>query len=287
VQLLIQIALGFLPVVAAFILGILWKRLRITLIYFRARRFWRPVMTNDLQLVLGGFGDLRGFEASGLVGRGDVLAMDELIAYFEKIGYGKPRIAYGDQLGRADLLGDSLRTNMIILGGTDANSLTRDMVNQIKLGVDFVPTSVDEFQADRSVGEVKERRVRNLMRARGIKFGQPWRIPVIRDLVDQSGSTQPKVYRPSVKDGKVQSDYGLIIRAPNPFDPAKNVIILCGTYGYGTWAAVRFAQSREFLAELAKIRSARAIECVVGVDVVRESPQRLRPEFVRESPAGD
>jgi hypothetical protein len=138
--LLIQLALNLFLAIIVFVAGILWRKLRVTVLFFRARRFWQPVMSDDLQLVLGGFGDLEGFEASGLVGRGDVLAMNELTAYFQRIGYGTPRISYGDQLGRNDLTGESLRTNMIIIGGPDANSMTRDVIERIKLGIDFVAT---------------------------------------------------------------------------------------------------------------------------------------------------
>src|SRR5215472_18863424 len=151
-QLFLQLALNLFPTVLAFALGVLWRRVRIAVTYFRARQFWRSVMSADLQFVLGGFGDLHGFEASGLVGRGDVLAMDELIAYFQRIGLGKPRMSYGDQLGRYDLSGESLRTNMIIIGGPDANSLTRDMIDRMNLGIDFVEVRIDKLR-DESNGK--------------------------------------------------------------------------------------------------------------------------------------
>ena len=270
-QLLGGLALNLLPSVIAFTAGLLRRRVRTAFVFSRARQFWRPVMSSDLQLVLGGFGDLRDFEASGLVGAGDVLAMNELTSYFQKIGYGTPQISYSDQL-----MGDELRTNMIILGGPDANSMTRLVLDRTKLGIELVKIPVDELD------QASEARKQNPQIAPPLGKGA---IPVIRDWAEQRGSPGPQDYYASVKVGGDMTDYGVLIRISNPFEETKTVVILCGSHGYGTWAAVQFAQSGRFLSELQKIpRDAVSIECVLSVDVVRGSPQRLRPEFVRETP---
>jgi hypothetical protein len=91
-----------------------------------------------------------------------------------------------------------------------------------------------------------------------------------------------KVYQPSKDGDNILTDCGVIIRAPNPFEPTKQVILLCGSYGYGTWAAVQLAQDKEFLRQVPK--RAGPLECIFQVDVVRDTPQRPRLYFVRETP---
>lgn len=284
-QLLFQIALNFFPAVVAFALGILWRRTRKAVVFFRARRFWRPVISDDLQIVLGGFGDLHGFEASGLIGRGDVLAMNELVAYFQKIGYGAPRVSYADELGHYDLTGKSLRSNMIVIGGPDVNSIARDILDRINLGIDFASGQIDESLSTHG----REGRFKLHPRGRFSQFFSTERsnrgILLIRDLTMARDQKRPAIYRPTIKNGKVLIDYGIVARAPNPFDPDKSVVLLAGAYGYGTWGAVRFAQSPRFLNQLKRLpKEASTIECLFGVEVVRESPQNIRPEFVRSSP---
>jgi hypothetical protein len=288
VQLLFQIALGFFPAVVAFALGVLWRRSRKAIVFFRARRFWRPVISDDLQIVLGGFGDLRGFEASGLIGRGDVLAMNELVAYFQKIGYGAPRVSYADELGYYALTGKSLRSNMIIIGGPDVNSIARDVLDRINLGVDFAAEEIEIGESSSIRGQRSRFKLSSGKRFSHfftIERNNNHDILVIRDLAAPHDEGGPTIYCPSIKNGKTLIDYGVVARAPNPFDPDKSVVFLAGAYGYGTWGAVRFAQSPKFLNELKKLpKETSTIECVFGVEVVRESPQNIQPEFVRGSP---
>jgi hypothetical protein len=248
-------------------------------------------MSQDLQLVLGRFRGLQNFEASGVIGAGDALAMNELNAYFEKIGYGGFSVSYNDQLGYNDASGQSLKTNLILLGGPDANSLTYDVVQKLSLGIAFKevdprypnrllePLIFDSFVGGnhRSDGYAASTRVaRRALQAVGLVSSRLWRIPVFVDLKEN------KVYEPLKEGDRVVMDCGLIIRAPNPFEPSKTVVILCGSYGYGTWAAVQVAQSKQFVRQVP--RGSGALECVLQLDVVRESPQRPRICFVRTLP---
>ncbi|MFE0764794.1 hypothetical protein [Streptomyces smyrnaeus] len=47
-------------------------------------------------------------------------------------------------------------------------------------------------------------------------------------------------YEGDAADGAVTRDLGLVIRAPNPFNPAARVVLLCGWSTYGTLAAARW-----------------------------------------------
>lgn len=290
-QVFIQATEGLITAVFAFILGVLWERARKALLNYHARRFWRPVMSKDAQLVIGRFRGLQGFEASGVIGAGDALAMYNLHEYFKRIGFDGFSVSYNDQLGYGDAAGESLRTNLILLGGPDANTLTYEAIKRLSLGIAFkeiYPANPDELFEPRvfdpAAGETSPPAnnsrsaiiVAHVLRRIGVTSSPQWRTPVILDINNE------KLYQP-VKDGdKVLADCGVIIRAPNPFNPAKTVVILCGSYGYGTWAAVQYAQSREFLRQVP--RHSDAMECVFMVDVVRDTPQRLDPQFVRRSP---
>lgn len=66
-QVLIQAAEGLITGVLAFLLGLLWQRVNKIVLNYRARRFWHPVMSKDVQLVMSRFRGLQGFEASGEV----------------------------------------------------------------------------------------------------------------------------------------------------------------------------------------------------------------------------
>jgi hypothetical protein len=57
------------------------------------------------------------------------------------------------------------------------------------------------------------------------------------------------------------------------------VIIFCGSYGYGTWAAVKYAQTREFLQNVPKGNT--ALECILSVQVVADTPQGIHKEVLR------
>lgn len=49
-------------------------------------------------MVIGRFRGLQGFEASGVIGAEDALAMYNLHEYFKRIGFGSFNVSYNDQL---------------------------------------------------------------------------------------------------------------------------------------------------------------------------------------------
>jgi hypothetical protein len=71
-------------------------------------------------VVLSRFTNFSDFEPSGVIGAGDARALQELTAYFSDIGLDPPEVAYD-----GDLTGDQLCNDLILLGGPDANNITR------------------------------------------------------------------------------------------------------------------------------------------------------------------
>ncbi len=200
-----------------------------------ARSFWRPFLSNDLRLVIGCFREFPGFERSGLLGVGDAIALAELQRYLGQIGASEPKVVYADRLE-----GDALKHTLISLGGPDANAVTREAVKLIDSKLRFGNPSIHEI--------------------------------AIRD----TGVDPPRLYVPSEPDRDgAATDYGLILRAPNPFAADKEIMIIAGSFGHGTVAGTRYATSPAFL-KLPASRASGALECLVQTDVVRDAPQSIR-----------
>jgi hypothetical protein len=274
---------GIVSAFIAFLLGLAWRRLTQGLVNFRARRFWRPLIGENMHVVLGRFRELPGFEASGVVGAGDNIALKDLADYFTRIGFKRFTVLYNDQFGWSDTVRSSpMQGNLILLGGPDANRLTREVLERITLGIEFLEVSPDYLQNSRNGVAVSSGPAPSLARRVGSvwplsRWGRAsrpeWRVPVFLDKVEDT------LHGPVMSAKEIRSDCGVLIRCPNPFNTAREVMIFCGSYGYGTWAAVQFSQSKEFLERVPK--RVRFIECVLTVDVVREMPQNIQVALLR------
>ena len=239
----IQVLIGLLTTFIGFLLGAAWQISRRRIMYWRARRFWRPFVSGDTIIVVGRFREFDTFESSGLVGAGDMQAAAELKSFFADIGFRRQEravdIVYHDQL-----LGDSYGSNLICIGGSDANRVTQALLERVDHKI--------------TLGESKRYEI------------------FMRDTETK------RTYYPELRPGPgglqlVTLDYGLLIKAPNPFDLSREVIIIAGSFGYGTWAGAKLARSPEFLrASLTSKRS--ALECLFKVQVAQDVPQQ--PEIV-------
>ena len=257
-----QTVIQLLVAAIAFLAGLFVQRIRATWAYLRARRFWRPLLRRDLGLILGdGFLDLQDFEASNVVGRGDLVASYELTAYFSKMGFRRLQPIFADRIVGADLTGRQLRRNLIVLGGPDANRISLRCLEGMKLSYAI------EWQ------EISARSSQSITRT-------PRNLP--RLVFKGSGHEEKPAFEPLSENGGVVRDYGVIIRTHNPFMPrnekapsprhGKRVVVIYGCYGYGTLAAVLYSQTPEFL-EMVKSEGD-DIECIVACRVVEGTPQR-------------
>lgn len=105
------------------------------------------------------------------------------------------------------------------------------------------------------------------------RFAQP--PTTIRDI--RAGTTYsygPALLRPA--DG---IDYGLLIKARNPFNPRTSILIVAGSSGYGSWAGTRLITEPSALDGTAA--SGEPFECVFSTDVVDRSPQATEPLVIR------
>ena len=204
----------------------------------KMRGFWLPLVEGGLQIVLGRFLEFGDFEQSGLLGVGDAVAMTELRAGLESLGFPGIPISYADRLD-----GDALKTNLVLLGGPDANRLTRETI--------------------RRVGST-------------LKFGDPDRHVIA--LFDTVGGQQfvPRRNRHGVSE----NDFGIVFSCKNPFAARKRIVLCAGSFGYGTWACVRFLLSNDFLAHPLAVQPTEA-EFLIETEILWEAPQHIKLHVAR------
>jgi len=270
---------GILSTFAAFLLGLMWQRVARLVTNLRARRFWRPLVNREAVVVVGSFRELPGFEASGVIGLGDNIALNDLERYFAKIGFKRFEVHYNDHFVWAyGSLRSTLENNLILLGGPDANALTRLVLERLALGIEFLEVSPQRLRDGNGAAsdDATEARTRRRRVPRVRERSRTWRVPVVLD------KETDRLHGPALTTSGIASDCGVMIRSPNPFDHRREVIIFCGSYGYGTWAAVRYSQTDEFLKNLPK--STPFLECVFSVDVIRDTPQGIHLEIMRPLP---
>lgn len=234
-DILINLVAGFI----GFSIGWIWQKLQKMARFRKARVFWKPFVNGDLQVVIGRFQKFATFEPTGFLSVGDAIGLTELSTYFESLGLKNFTVSYADQLD-----GDSLKTNLILIGGPDANAISKEVVNRVESG---------------------------------IQFGEPGHHEIaIRDRKTNN------IYIPSrgINSNEVIKDYGAILRTANPFSPGKQILVIAGSFGFGTWAGIRFAMSRKFV-ENPIASSNKALECLVETDVVYGTPQDIRLIILR------
>lgn len=205
----------------------------------KSRKFWTPFIEGGLQIVLGRFREFDAFEQSGVLGVGDAIAMTELKSHIESIGFSGIPISFADRLD-----GDSLKTNLVLLGGPDANRLTREAAKRINST---------------------------------LTFGNPDRYEIA--LYDGTNG-RAFVPRRNIK-GAVENDFGIILLCKNPFALQKRVLLCAGSFGYGTWACVRFILSEVFLDNPGVVKGA-GVEFLIETDILWEAPQHIKAHIIRE-----
>jgi hypothetical protein len=245
------IVIGLLTTLIASLLTLLWRTSSHRLTYRKARALWRPFASGDLKIITGDltrvYSELKEFEAGGLVGTGDVQAAAELIAFFGKVGFlGFNRSM--DVVRGNRPLGELYGLNLVCIGGPDANEATEEMLARIGHTLD----------------------------ARG---------PLIRD------DKEDKVYKPREgppdSQGKpmISLDYGVLIKTRNPEAASRQVLIIAGCYGYGTWAGAKLACSERFLRD-PLVSQGRPIECLYSTHVISGVPQEPQVLVLRDLPDG-
>jgi hypothetical protein len=140
--------------------------------------------------------------------------------------------------------GDVLKENLILVGGPEFNLITREVMDRLKTSIRFGNPRLNEI--------------------------------AFHDTCDN------RVLAPKVNSisGEVIKDYGLVVRAKNPFAPEKWVTVIAGSFGFGSWAGARYAASGE-MAKRKEIAGKKEYELLVECEVVGGSPQNVKAVVMR------
>ena len=125
---------------ATFLLGVVarwaWAWAKARYAAHKANRLWRPMLDAHIVIVTAVFASPadRAFEQSGLMGVGDARALTALEDWFKSIRFRDYELRYSH-----DTSGEVLkRSNLICIGGPDANFLTRDALGRLELIADIL-----------------------------------------------------------------------------------------------------------------------------------------------------
>lgn len=115
----IGLAINVIWLLAVVCLGWLWHART----WLFLPRYWRRLTDQEVVIVVGKHDFPEGYEAAGLVGVGDVLALGEIIAQLRSISFKKYKIVVADSADN-----DDCQKNLILLGGADMNSVSRSFI---------------------------------------------------------------------------------------------------------------------------------------------------------------
>lgn len=202
-----NILAGLATTLIGYIIGRVWQRIADQIPYRRARTFWKPLFTSQIQVVVSRFETSEFTEPTGIVGGGDAIALREISTYLSRIGFRRHQVVYVDEAAL------DRKNNLILLGGPDANAVTRQAMELIGSRLQLLDPGPGLS------AEVRDLAPADAHRSRG-----------------EAAKPAARKYVPTP-----DSDYGVIIRAHNPFNPEKWLAIFAGAYGYGTWGGVELA----------------------------------------------
>lgn len=196
--------------------------------------FWKPFFQTRTTIVIGTYYTerFRAWEASTLMGTGDALALGKIMGTLNNIG-----IKNIDVVPTYNFTGDRYQDNLILIGGPDANKLTRETYDKLNTK---------------------------------LRFGNPDRNEIA--LFDTSkGETYVPKYN---SNSQVVGDYGFAFKTQNPYNQETNAIILAGCFGFGTCAAAQIFESEKLLEKIEGFENEHGFEVLVYSDIINDWTQK-------------
>lgn len=137
---------------------------------------------------------------------------------------------------------ETRRQNMILIGGADCNQITQEVMTRL-------PGTLGWVDAPAHTYGIQDRLESRFYSPKPFKMGEG-------------------------------VDFGLLVRAPNPFNPDATVLVIAGSFGFGSWAGANLVRSPEFLRD-PMVKSSIPFECLFKVDVAGSAPQAMKILSIR------
>ncbi|MFG3338228.1 hypothetical protein [Glycomyces sp. NPDC048151] len=241
----------------AFMLGLSFRRISLGFRTRALRSFWKPITNDGVRVAIGSFfvndyyrddpagheGIVSLVELAGYAGLGDLDAYIQLKEQLRRAGVRKVELGPGHQVSD-----EQRRENLILLGGPHSNPLSAMVLRQLP--------NTFSFGAADGPGD----------------FGKDAKI--YDNILDSSMDCKKG---PS---GELETDQGIMIRCANPFAAKKSVLIIAGSWGFGTAAGTRLIEDRIFLKN-AVVNSGVAFEAVFTCKITDGSISNIELGKVR------
>lgn len=225
----------------AFTLGISFRRISSGFRTRALRAFWKPIVRGGAHIAIGSFMENSYYK---YVGMGDLDAYVQLKDQLRQVGARDFEFGPVHQVTKAQRKG-----NLILLGGPNSNPLSAKVMEQ-------VPRSFSFVSAEGSGGPVADGKI-----------------------YDSELDTETDCPR-NEETGLRETDQGIIIRCPNPFAPDKSVLIVAGSWRFGTAAGMRLIEKHDFLHNLV-VKSDAPFEAVFSCRVLDDEIANIQLRKVR------
>lgn len=241
----------------AFILGLSFRRISIGFRTRALRSFWKPITNDGARVAIGSFfvndyyrddpaghaGIVSLVELAGYAGLGDLDAYIRLKEQLRRAGVRKLELGPGHQVTN-----EQRRSNLILLGGPHSNPLTAEVMKHLPNTFSFGPADgPGDFGKDAKIYD-----------------------SILESSMDcKKGAS-----------GALETDQGIMIRCANPFAAKKSILIIAGSWGFGTAAGTRLIEDRIFLKNTI-VNSNEAFEAVFTCKIVDGSISNIELGKVR------
>ncbi len=86
---------------------------------------------------------------------------------------------------------------------------------------------------------------------------------------------QNKKYEPKLdENGDVLEDYALIFKVRNPYNDQKNLFVVTGCFGYGTYSGAEAITNFDILREISRKAKARSMGVIIKSYIIQRMPQK-------------
>lgn len=195
--------------------------------------FWSSFFEQKTSIVIGTYYSerFRAWEASTLMATGDAMALGTIMGALNNRG-----IRDIDVIPTYNFSGDRYQHNLILLGGPDANIITREVYERIDTKFSFGDPDNNEISLSDTFTAVN--------------------------------------YSPTFSSrNEVIGDYGLVFKTKNPFNQESEVIILAGCFGFGTNSASMLFDQNSLIQQIEDSHG-KHFEALVFSDVIKDWVQK-------------